>query len=83
MSRLPTRRPGRAVRTAAPLQTRDVATIGVGVGLWLVAVVVLYAVQATGAAAVPDGWLWTAVAGAFCGTVGVFSLWRRDMRSRR
>lgn len=69
--------------TPASLHRNDVAAVGAGVGLWLLALCVLYGLQASGAAAIPQWGIWTAVAGALVGLYGAYFLWRRERRLRR
>lgn len=66
-----------------PLQTNDLATIAVGMALWLVAIGVLYGLRVSGAAHIAMWWIWTCVAGFVLGFYGLYFLWRRSQRARR
>lgn len=63
-----------------PLKTNDLAAIGVGMALWLVAIGVLYGLRSSGAADIPMWWIWTCVAGFVLGFYGLYFLFRRQRR---
>ncbi|MEV6984468.1 DUF2530 domain-containing protein [Sphaerisporangium sp. NPDC051017] len=62
----------------APLKTNDTAAILAGTGLWVVALVVLFAL---GLPPEDRWWIWTCVAGVGLGLFGMFYVWRRDRRA--
>lgn len=84
-----TQQPGTRVRPEekqappAPLQTNDLATIAIGMGLWLVAIGVLYGLRVSGAADIPMWWIWTCVAGFVLGFYGVYFIWRKQRHAQR
>jgi hypothetical protein len=64
----------------APLRTHDRATVLVGIGLWLVALVVTLVLHDRLAADGRGWWTWTALTGIALGGVGLVHL-RRSGRS--
>ncbi len=60
-----------------PLVTDDRATIIAGIGLWLVAFVVALALRSRLEAADRGWWIWTALAGAGLGLLGLLYVRRR------
>lgn len=68
--------------TPPPLKTNDLATIGTGMALWLVAIGVLYGLRASGAADIAMWWIWACVAGFVLGFYGVYFIWKRQRHVR-
>ena len=61
-----------------PLKTNDALAVGVGIGLWAVALIVLLIVRPA-----QTWWIWTCVAGIGGGLLGLWYVRRRDRRLSR
>ncbi|GAA0435427.1 hypothetical protein Acor_75460 [Acrocarpospora corrugata] len=60
-----------------PLQTNDSATILVGIGLWVAALLALLVIRPA-----QSWWIWTCVAGIGLGCFGLTYVYRRNQRQK-
>lgn len=66
-----------------PMRANEVLVIGVGTGLWAVALVVTLALRHTLERHDADWWIWTCVVGVALGVLGLWVVARRARRTGR